>query len=97
VFARPAICTMAGREWRLDMAEAITVEPIQSDGRRTYVRVTIERRDGQLYARSTGNQSSGVLTSLVTADGLLIVPENAGDIPAGTRLSVRLFGDQSAG
>jgi molybdopterin molybdotransferase len=93
VFARPAICTLAGREWRLGLAEAITVEPFQSDGRRTYVRVTVERREGQLYARTTGNQSSGVLTSLVAADGLLIVPENAGEIPAGTRLTIRLFSD----
>ena len=93
VFARPAICTLAGRDWQSGLAEALTVEPIRSDARRTYMRVTIERRDGLLYARPTINQSSGVLTSLVSADGLLIVPENAGEIPAGTRLSVRLFSE----
>ncbi len=92
VFARPAICTLAGRAWQLDLAEAVAAEPIESDGRRTYVRVTVERRDGLLYAHPTGSQSSGVLTSLIAADGLLILSEGLTNIPAGTRLPLRLFG-----
>ncbi|MHB8752946.1 MAG: hypothetical protein ACYDBJ_27615 [Aggregatilineales bacterium] len=55
------------------------------------MRVTVERRNGQLYTRTTGSQSSGVLTSLVAADGLLIVPEGVIDVPIGTRLPIRLF------
>lgn len=91
VFARPVIRKLMGREWRTETAEAITAEPIRSDGRRTYLRATVERRNGQLFARTTGNQSSGVLTSLVQADGLLIVPEDVTNVPEGTRLPIRLF------
>ncbi len=91
VFARPAILKMMGRDPNVQTAEAITVESMRSDGRRTYMRVMVERRDGQIYARTTRNQSSGVLTSLVNADGLLIVPDGVTDVPAGTRLPIRLF------
>jgi molybdopterin molybdotransferase len=91
VFARPAIQTMAGRPTQAATAEAEVAEAIHSDGRQTYVRVRLERRNGTLVAHSTGNQSSGVLTSLVNADGLLIVPEGVNDVPTGTLLPVRLL------
>lgn len=91
IFVRPAILKMMGRGWMLPLAEAELVEPLRSDGRRTYARVTLRRAGDRLLARSTGNQSSGVLTSLVNADGLLIIPEGMTDVPAGTRLPVRLY------
>jgi len=91
VFARPAILKMAGRSLQTATIEAEVADGMRSDGRQTYVRVKLERLDGKLIARSTGNQSSGVLTSLVNADGLLIVPEGMTEVPAGTRLPVRLL------
>jgi len=91
IFARPAILKLAGRSWHIPTFEAEITEPIHSDGRQTYVRVRLERDNGRLIARSTGNQSSGVLTSLVNADGLLIVPEGVTEVSAGSRLPVRLF------
>jgi molybdopterin molybdotransferase len=91
VFARPAILTMMGRTAQTATTEAELAEPMRSDGRQTYVRVSLERSNGKLIAHSTGNQSSGVLTSLVRADGLMIVPEGMKDVPAGSRLPVRLF------
>jgi molybdopterin molybdotransferase len=93
VFARPAILTLAGRDLFTAMTEAELAESITSDGRRSYLRVTLQRESGRLIARTTGNQSSGVLTSLVNADGLLIVSEGLTEIHAGTRLPVRLFTD----
>jgi molybdopterin molybdotransferase len=91
VFARPAILRMAGRDLAMATIDAELAEPMTSDGRRSYLRVTLQRHGGRLIARTTGNQSSGVLTSLVNADGLLIVPEGLTEIPAGTTLPVRLF------
>jgi molybdopterin molybdotransferase len=91
VFARPAILKMMGRSAQTATAEAELAEGMRSDGRQTYVRVSLERSNGKLIAHSTGNQSSGVLTSLVQADGLMIVPEGMKDIPVGSRLPVRLF------
>jgi len=91
VFVRPALLKMMGKDPTPDHAEAVTAEPLQSDGRRTYMRVRLEKRNGLLMARTTGTQSSGALSSLVKADGLLIIPEGMTDVPAGTRLPVRLL------
>jgi molybdopterin molybdotransferase len=71
-------------------------EDIHSDGRRSYLRVKLDREDGRLIARLTGTQSSGALMSMVQADGLLIVPEDVTHVGAGERLPVRLLRDFSA-
>jgi len=92
VFVRPAILKMMGKPPTTHLVEAETGEPIVSDGRQSYLRVTLTRQGERLIAHTTGNQSSGVLTSLVNADGLLIVPAGTTNVPAGTRLSVRVYG-----
>jgi molybdopterin molybdotransferase len=94
VFARPAILKLAGRSWHSATTEAEVADLLRSDGRQSYIRVSLERVNGRLFARSTGNQSSGVLTSLVNADGLLIVPEGITEVPAGARLLVRLLTEE---
>lgn len=93
VFAQAAILKLAGKNHQPRTDSAELAEAIRSDGRRTYMRVTLERKDGNLLAHSTGTQSSGALSSLVAADGLLIIPEGMTDVPAGTRLPVRVFAD----
>jgi molybdopterin molybdotransferase len=93
VFARPAILKMAGRAWATATETAQLGEPLRSDGRTSYIRVTLERTNGHLIAHSTGTQSSGVLSSLVNADGLLIIPAGVTEVSAGTQLQVRLFND----
>jgi molybdopterin molybdotransferase len=50
--------------------------------------------DGALHARLTGAQSSGMLTSMSSADALLVVPPEPPEVPAGTTLSaIPLDGD----
>lgn len=91
LFVRPALLRMQRREITLPTVTAITGETFKSDGRRSYLRVTLERKDGQLVAHTTGTQSSGALMSMVVADGLLIVPEDVTLVQAGTPLPVRLL------
>ena len=76
LFVRPAILRMAGhtRLHRPTVA-ARAQEPIRNgDTRRGYLRVTLSPSDDGYLARLTGTQSSGVLRSMVAADGLAIVP-----------------------
>jgi len=55
------------------------------------VRVTLERRDGELRASSTGTQSSGALRSMAIASGLLIFPAEAEKLEAGAPVSVQIL------
>ncbi len=88
IFVRPALQRLAGEAQQGESIRAIVCEDLRSDGRRSYLRVSLERADGRLLARSTGTQSSGALFSMVLADGLLVVPENVTFVPAGSELDV---------
>lgn len=76
LFVRPAILRMAGhtRLHRPTVA-ARALAPIKNgDTRRGYLRVTLTPEGDGYGAGLTGTQSSGVLRSMVTADGLAVVP-----------------------
>ena len=78
LFVRPALLRMAGHA-RLDrpVITAHALAPIDNPGRRRgYLRVTVTEEAGGYGARLTGDQSSGILRSMVAADGLAIVPGN---------------------
>jgi molybdopterin molybdotransferase len=94
LFVRPALLTQAGGDpHNVPMATAVLGEDIRSDGRRSYVRVTLTEENGDWVARLTGTQSSGALLSMVLADGLLIIPEGVTVAKTGSRLPVRLLRD----
>jgi molybdopterin molybdotransferase len=94
VFVRPALLKMAGhRQLEKPALRAALLEPMRSDGRESYLRVVVERRGEGYAARSTGDQGSAVLTSLVKANGLLIVPEGVTEVKAGEVLPVWLLDD----
>ena len=86
-FARPAILKMAGHS---DLArptvEVVVDEEIHSDGRESYLRAVVQRRGNTYRAKITGSQGSHIMTSLVKANALLIVPEGVKYVPAGEQL-----------
>ena len=77
-FARPAIRKMMGKSvLRKPRITAVLDEPIyNTDGRRVYARVVISKENGAYHARLTGNQSSNLLTSMASANGLAVCPED---------------------
>lgn len=91
VCVRPALFKMTGRVDEPETAIAVTEEDFTSDGRRSYLRVTLRRDGGRLLAKLTGTQSSAALFSMVLADGLLIVPEGVTQVQAGEEFTVRLL------
>lgn len=92
LFARPALLKLAGGDpSAVEMVTATMGESLETDGRRTYLRVRLSEENGELIARLTGTQSSGALLSMVLADGLLIIPEGTRAVQAGSRLPVRLL------
>jgi molybdopterin molybdotransferase len=86
-FVRPAIRKMAGFSG-LDRPEVSVVlkEEITSDGRETYVRAVVRRTADGYEAVSTGSQGSNILTSLVKANALVIIPKGVRQVEAGTVL-----------
>jgi molybdopterin molybdotransferase len=88
-FARAAILKMAGYT-QLERPQ-ITVrllDAIQSDGRESYVRAIVSKTEaGEYVAKTTGSQGSHIMTSLVQANALLIVPEGAQYIAAGEMIT----------
>lgn len=92
LFVRPALLRASGADpLSVPLVSAMLDEDLQLDGRRTYLRVVLSERDGELVARTTGTQSSGALMSMVLADGLLIIPEGHVHVTAGSRFMVRLL------
>lgn len=91
-FVRPAIRKMAGhRQWERPSVTAIVQTPIESDGRESYIRATVERRDGRYLATPTGAQGSNIMTSLVKANALVIVPEGVRQVSTGTALQALML------
>jgi len=61
-----------------------------SPGREDHVRVTLEKKDGQLWARPVFG-ASGLISTLVKAVGTVVVPTNKIGIETGEEVEVRLF------
>jgi molybdopterin molybdotransferase len=93
LFGRPAIDRMMGRaDWEWPSTTARLREGIRrKDGRRHYLRVRLCQGPEGLEAALTGDQGSGILTSMVQADGLAVIPEDCDHLPAGSEVKVLLF------
>jgi molybdopterin molybdotransferase len=90
MFGRPAIRTMLGKS-RLarPMIDGVLTGPIRNtDGRRVYARVEVERREGIYLATPTGPQGSNILTSMSRANGLAICPWDIRSIEAGEKVKI---------
>ncbi len=69
-------------------AEALRKKP----GRTEYQRGTVTRgTDGHLSVRTTGNQGSGVLSSMVQANGLIVLHHAQGNVAVGDEVDVMMF------
>jgi molybdopterin molybdotransferase len=93
LFGRPAVRKMMGyTDWEWPAATARLRDAIRrKDGRRHYLRVRLERGPDGLEASLTGDQGSGILSSMVQGDGLAVIPEDRDHLPAGSMVQVLLF------
>jgi molybdopterin molybdotransferase len=92
-FGRPAILKMLGRrKLAKPTVQAVLEEDISnSSGRRHFVRAIIERKAGQYFAKTTGEQGSGILTSMVKGNGLAVISEDVKLARAGTEVTVQMM------
>ncbi len=85
LFARPVIRKMLGHTRLLHPQIDVVVEDGVSDRvmRRHYVRANVQWRNGRFVAHTTGNQGSNIMTSLLKANALIVVPEGGVEVHPG--------------
>jgi molybdopterin molybdotransferase len=92
-FVRPTILKMMGhRNLFRRTIQAVLAEPIdKKKGIRHFIRARVTLENGQYRAVSTGEQGSGILKSMVQANGFIVLPEEAASVKAGETVAVQLL------
>ena len=93
-FVRPALLQMMGcTDVAAPLLKAHSQEPMRKkSGRTEYQRGWVSSAaDGSLQVRTTGNQGSGVLSSMAEANGLIMLHHDQGNVAVGDLLDVMMF------
>jgi molybdopterin molybdotransferase len=97
LFVGPAIRKAIGYradQWVRPTVDALLENDIRSTGdRRTFIRARVSWRDGALRASTRPAQGSGVLSSMLAANGLIVVDEGVTSAAKGASVPVYLLGD----
>jgi molybdopterin molybdotransferase len=93
LFVRPALWKLAGRRRLYPPSwQARTLEPLRKrTGRREFKRGVLAFADGTWTVRTTGPQGSGILSSMVAGNCLIVLEEERGDVAAGEQVTVEPF------
>ena len=95
LFVRPALYQLGGRRrlfpptWQARAMEKLG----KKTGRREFKRGILSFRDGAWEVRTTGPQGSGILSSMVAGNCLIVLEEDRGDVAAGELVTVEPFTD----
>lgn len=93
-FVRPALLRMMGSTAKqAPLLRAKSLEPLRKKaGRTEYQRGFVSSAaDGTLQVRTTGNQGSGVLSSMVQGNGLIVLHHSQGNVTVGDEVDVLMF------
>jgi molybdopterin molybdotransferase len=93
-FVRPALLQMMGcTSAPPPLLKARSMEAIRKKpGRTEYQRGTVSLApDGAPQVRTTGNQGSGVLSSMVQGNGLIVLHHDQGNVAVGDTVDVMMF------
>jgi molybdopterin molybdotransferase len=94
LFVRPALLKLGGRPAADRARLRVTLDaPLDSDGRESYLRAIVSRYGNEYRAVLTGDQGSAIMTSLVRANALLIVPAGVRALHAGDTLEALVIGE----
>jgi molybdopterin molybdotransferase len=91
-FVAPALRRLLGLPEDVPTLRARLTEPIRSaDGREDHVRVRLERREDGWWAAPIMGVSA-MISTMVRADGITVIPSRAAGFQAGDEVEVRLIG-----
>jgi molybdopterin molybdotransferase len=91
-FVRPVLRRMAGyTQWKKPTITVTLLEAIDSDGRETYARAWVERSGDRWAARLSGGQGSNMLSGVVRANALVIVPDGVTRLEIGAAAQAQML------
>jgi molybdopterin molybdotransferase len=92
VFIRPALQKMLGGKNRAIEVDAFLQEDVRKKkGLRFFIRALTSWEEGRYVTRTTGPQGSGILSSMVIANSLMILPEDVDMVKQGASVRVRFL------
>lgn len=92
LFVRPALLAMQGRNpWPRRIGALLGCDYRKKHGRAEAVRCRLEASGGDWVATPTKEQGSHLLTSMLGADGLAILPADSDGVRMGERVGVELL------
>lgn len=94
-FVRPALLRMMGhrRVVRPFIRAVLKEDARKKAGKINFLRVRVEVQEGRYVATTSGDQHTGILRTMVRANGLAVLPAEATFIPAGTEVDLHLLRD----
>ena len=94
LFVRPALLKMAGHSnpFRPTFRAVLDEGIVNRDKRTNFMRSIITQREGKYYAKTTGPQGSGILYSLVLANGFIVIPAGV-SLKVGDEVEAQFLGD----
>ncbi len=93
-FVRPALLKMMGhRKVIKPLLKAVLKGPVKKKpGRVNFLRVSLEKENGELFASSPGKQDTGILKTMLLSGGIAVIPSEQGDLKDGDTIDVHLIG-----
>jgi molybdopterin molybdotransferase len=94
-FVRPSILKMMGhkRIFRRTIKATLKESLLKKKGLRHFIRANVSCEEGKYTVTTTGEQGSGILKSMVRANGLIVLPEDSTSIKAGQKVTVQVIDD----
>jgi molybdopterin molybdotransferase len=98
VYVRPALRRMMGHERIFrPRVTAVLTEPVKKKkGRTNFIRGVVRYSGGVFTVRTTGDQGSGILSSMSRANGVIVLPEEVDRVEAGQAVEVILLDAEDA-
>jgi len=92
-FVRPALLKMMGHQRVIEpLVRAVMQETIKKKpGRVQFLRVRVANDGQRLVASSSGDQNTGILRTLLRANGIAVLPADLEQLPSGEEVDVHLI------
>jgi len=97
-FVRPALLRMMGhrRVVRPFVKATLKEDAKKKPGKVNFLRVRVTVESGRYVATTSGDQHTGILRTMVSANGLAVLPREASFVQAGTEVDLQLLRDEVA-